>query len=276
LVVGVSPHSVYTVSESLFRKVCDYAAKHNLPVSIHAAETEEETDFVDKGSGIIAERFKVRGIEWVGKNKTVVEYLRDIGLFDSGARIQLVHLTRATKNDLEIIEKYKLSAALCPCSNAWLAVGFSPISGIIKHGIVAGLGTDSLASNGDLSMFEEMRYGIYSERGKNRNIGSVSTDKILELATIQGAKSIYMSDTVGSLESGKAADLIAVSLDKLSTISMNNLTDYVVLSCKSSDVFMTMVDGKIVYEEGMYPNIDKSEILEKCNEIVTKLRDRIV
>ena|SRR4030042_1657819 len=131
-----------------------------------------------------------------------------------------------------------------------------------------------MASNGDLSMFDEMHYGVYSERGRSRNVESVSTDQILELATFQGAKSIYMSDMVGSIEPGKAADLIAVSLDKLSAVHKSNLIDYIVLSCKSSDVFMTMIDGKIFFENGKFSYFDESEIIEKGKEIMTKLVDR--
>jgi aminodeoxyfutalosine deaminase len=276
LTVGVSPHSVYTVSESLFRKVCDYAAKNNLPVSIHAVETEDEVNFIREGSGFIAEHYKNRGIPWVGKKKTVIEYLRDIGVFDSGARIQLVHLTQATEKDFEIIAEYNLSAALCPCSNAWLGVGISPISGIIKHGIFAGFGTDSEASNGGLSILDEMRCGAYLQRGKHRNVDASKASEMIELATIRGAKSINLCDKIGSLESGKNADLIAVSLDNLNAIPLNNFLEYVVFSCRSSDIFMTMVDGEIVYENGEYSNIDKLEIIKQSNDIAYKLQNIIV
>jgi len=273
--IGVSPHTIYTVSEGLLLKVCEYAAENDLPVSIHVAETKEESEFIRYGRGIIAENFKKRGIPWKAKGKSVIEYLREIGLFETGCRFQFVHLTQINELDIEILSEHDVSAALCPCSNAMLGVGISPISGIIKGRINVGFGTDSMASNGDLCMFEEMRAGLLLQRGKSKDIFSIKTDQMVKYATLNGAKCLSLDRAIGSLEKGKSADLIAISTSNLNSVPIYNLYDHIVLSIYPSDVIMTMVDGKVLYENGEFPYYDMSEVIEQIEKISNKLRNAI-
>jgi cytosine/adenosine deaminase-related metal-dependent hydrolase len=270
--IGISPHSVYTISPSLFKKALYFAEENDLPISIHTAESLDECELVKNGTGSIALLYRQRGIEWTKKDKTVIKYLECMGLFESKVMVQMIHLTNASRDDLEIIANKGISAALCPCSNANLGVGISPISGIIEYGILAGLGTDSSASNCDISMFDEMKVGFYLSKLDRRYTSDIRSFKMLELATISGAKSLNLDHIIGSIDKGKAADLIAVSLDDREYHQNYDIFDDLVFRSNNSKIMMTMIDGKILYENGKYNNIDVQEIIEKNTKVSEKLR----
>ena len=156
---GLSPHASHTLTPLFARQVAALARKHDVPMEIHLAESPEETTFIGNGSGQIAELlYPFVGWEMgapAGSNCTPTAYLDSLGVLDGAAVVHCVHVTPA---DAEILKKRGAVAILCPRSNDCLVVGKAPAALLKQAGIPLALGTDSLASNDSLSMWDEMRF----------------------------------------------------------------------------------------------------------------------
>jgi 5-methylthioadenosine/S-adenosylhomocysteine deaminase len=199
--VGVSPHAPYTVSKTLFEKTRDYCRNEKLRMTAHIAESREETQFVRDGAGPFAEAHRKRQIAVTKRACLPVAYLDSLGLL--GPDMLLIHAIETGDDDLRRIRETGSFVAHCPRSNAKLGHGQARVKEMAAQGIVVGLGTDSIASNDSIDMFEEMR--MVSRRG-------VDAASVFEMATVNGARALGLSDRVGTLEPGKRADFAVVEL----------------------------------------------------------------
>ncbi len=199
---GLSPHAPYTLGEETFPLIREAAAGASLPLAIHCSESTEETDFVFSSSGQLAERF----YPFVGWERylppprrcSTSQLLERAGLLtDSTLAIHCVHVSRA---DAEILRKRGVSVALCPRSNERLDVGRAPVALLRKLGIPLALGTDSLASNDSLSLWDELRFALDAFRNE------LSPADLFRMVTLGGATALGIQGNHGSLEKGKRAD----------------------------------------------------------------------
>ena len=180
---------------------------------------------------------------------TPPKWFENLGTFDNPT--SAAHVVWPEGDDLQILKNHDVTVMHNPSSNMTLGSGFAPISRMLKLGINVALGTDGAASNNNLNMFEEMHLCAMLPNGFHLDPQYLSCESVLDMATINGAKSQGRNDT-GVLEVGKCADIIALDMKK---IHLYPALDYPALICKSAqagDVCMTMVDGKILYENGMY------------------------
>lgn len=241
---GVSPHSCYSLSYRLMKKVSDYSSEHGVSLSSHISETEEEAEFIRNGGGRIKELLDSLGftapLPFHSASPTL--YFKDLGLLKRD--FVAAHAVWVDERDIEIMRESMLSIAHCPRSNAYLNVGKAPTMKFLKEGINVGIGTDSLASNNNLNMWDEMRmaYRLHRDEG-------MTPHEILKMVTVNGARALGFEDKVGSLEIGKKADIIAVRTPEGAGDDI-----YSDLLRETSEVLLTMVSGKVLYQKERYWN----------------------
>jgi len=236
--IGLSPHSVYTSNPEVLK----YCADLDIPVSIHLAETEAEAVYLMNGAGPIADvRREVYGHEPMVSRTTPVRLLEDTGLLREG--VVLAHCVHISDDEIEILAGSGAGLVTCPRSNAYLGTGVAPLVKLLKTGAKVGIGTDSAASCGTLDIFEEMRFTLGIHRAVEKDAGALSAKKVLELATLGGAKALGLDKCTGTLEPGKQADMIAVDLSEALPGEDIYLS---ILSRAPADVVLAMVDGQIL------------------------------
>lgn len=274
LKIGVSPHAPYTVRPELFRALAEYIAEHNIPVCIHAAESQAEADLIRHGGGTIAEMLARRGIAWEASGGSTVAYLNRFGLL--GPRTLLVHGTQFSATDRQHIAETGAAWAHCPKSNAKLGNGIAPL-GLIRssyHGGVerVGLGSDSVASNNTMDLFEEMRFAVLAQRGRTRRFDAMTARDAVELATIGGARALGMEAQIGSLVPGKQADVIGVSLDALHTGPCYDPYNALVYSCNARDVVLSVLAGETLYDHGRFTRANLDPARAQFRAAAEKMR----
>lgn len=199
---GLSPHSPYTIAQQYLASIRDASASHSLPLAIHLSESRSEADFVFDGTGELASVFYpfVGWERFLGHSArcSSTELLDRHGLLTPTTLA--VHCVHVSVADARIIKSRGTQIALCPRSNDLLDVGRAPVSLFKKFGIPLSLGTDSLASNNSLSLWDELRFAL--EIFPN----DLSEQDVLRMVTTGGAAALGISATSGSLEVGKRAD----------------------------------------------------------------------
>ncbi|MCS7190684.1 MAG: amidohydrolase family protein, partial [Fimbriimonadales bacterium] len=251
--LGVSPHAIYTVRDSLMRAVRQFTRERELPLSIHAAESSEEVALARSGSGSFAEMFVERRIHYLHPRVPPIEYLHNAGILASD--VQLVHATRAEPRELEMMARTGVSVAHCPRSNARLLTGIAPVYSMRRLGIPVVLGTDSAVSAGSLDLWEELRFAALAQRAASYSAQPAWRDWV-KMVTQEGARVFGLEAQIGSLEVGKRADIVAVRTHRLAFSSMPDPYAALVLVTRSEDVAMTMVDGQILYRDGSCTVLD--------------------
>lgn len=211
LLPGLSPHAPHTLSAAFFRDVVRLAERRTVPLAIHLAESREELDFFFDSTGKIAELLYPH-VGWENyipapQKTTPVEYLEKLGILSAAPTV--IHCVHVNHADAELLKKHGVKVVLCPRSNEELDVGKAPAYLFRKLGIPLALGTDSLASNESLSLQDEMIFLMQNFPGV------FSTGEVLHMATLGGARAIGLDHETGSLEKGKRADFLVMSLGKI-------------------------------------------------------------
>jgi len=234
---GLSPHTPYTVSETVLHQIKKSAEKHKSKLCMHVAESKDEIELLQHKKSGLEKLYQL--VNWdlalAPTGPSSFEYLNTIGILSQN--LLAVHAVQATDSDIRLIKKSKTPVAHCPRSNKETGVGRMQLKKFLDAGIAVGLGTDSLASAPSLSMWDEMRYALQIHRKDG-----VTAEDIFRLATIGGAKALGLDKEIGALEPGKTADIIAVPLPQKNT---GDLYSDLLRETKSS--IMTMVDGKVLF-----------------------------
>jgi 5-methylthioadenosine/S-adenosylhomocysteine deaminase len=242
--VGLSPHSPYTVGSRLFEMIAQYSIMNRVPISIHAAESANETELLTKGTGFFTDVYERFGVEWESPHCTPIEYLERLGVLS--AQPLLAHCVTVSDTDIRKIEANGAKIAHCPKSNAKFGHGYAPLERFLDHGISVGLGSDSVASNNVCDLLEESRFAALAARNLPDTKRFISAREILETATLGGAKALGLDDKIGTLKPGKQADLAIVSLTNPAQQPINGIEAALVFSSNARDVVRTYVNGKIL------------------------------
>ncbi len=245
-------HAEYTTSRELLEGISALAQKYKAPVFTHSSETESE----------VAEC-----IERYGKTPTAL--FEELGLFNYGGGAY--HSVWVNDNDLEIYKKYGVYAVINAGSNSKLASGIAPVSKMIEKGIPLAIGTDGPSSNNALDMFREMYLIAATQKLKDKNAASTDANKILEMATVGSAKCMGL-DNCDIIDKGKTADLIVLNLNRPNMHPINNITKNIVYSGSKENVKLTMINGKILYENGEFVGIDTDEIYRNAQKITDRIK----
>lgn len=246
-------HAEYTCSKELLEKVAASAHKYKAPVFAHISETEQEVNEC-------YERYKM----------SPVQLLDSLGMFDYGGGGY--HCVYFDEKDMDIFSKKNLSVVTNPGSNVKLASGIAPVSEFLKRGINVAIGTDGPASNNCLDMFREMFLVTGLAKLKERDASAVDALEVLKMATANGSKAMNLPDT-DILAEGKLADIIMLDLSQPNMQPLNNIAKNIVYSGSKQNVIMTMINGRILYENGKFADfIDTASIYQKANDIIAKIR----
>jgi len=241
---GVSPHAPYTVSAKLYQDVNEFAECERLRLTTHIAESREEGTFVRFGGGVFAERWAERGIPVQPPGGSPVAYIDSLGLVRP--EMLLVHAIDLEESDFDIIRDRNPAVVHCPKSNAKLAHGVAPIAKLREIGIRLGLGTDSVASNNVVDMFEEMRAAVFQQRGQTQKFESLDARTAFRMATLGGAECLGLAKYLGSLEPGKRADFVVVDLNDLAIQPVYDPIEAMVYSASRHNVSATFIGGQEV------------------------------
>ena len=244
-------HAEYTTCEDNLKKVAALAHKYEAPVFVHISETQAEVEGCKERYGV-----------------TPAVLFDKLGIYDFGGGG--FHCVWFTDEDREIFKKKGLWSVFNACSNLKLASGITPVYKFINEDMKIAIGTDGAGSNNSLSMFREMYLDTVLSNVLTDNAAAVDPFKILKAGTSGGALCMGLTDC-DVLAPGKKADIIMIDMDKPSMQPENNVVSNIVYSADNSCVKMTMIDGRILYENGEFTTIDFDETRKKCAELLSQL-----
>jgi cytosine/adenosine deaminase-related metal-dependent hydrolase len=263
--LGVSPHAPFTVAPRLFRVVKAYAKSEGLPVTIHIAESADEDRYVRLGEGPFADRNRERDFEVEVAGCSPVAHLERCDALDP--QTLLIHVIRTEDDDLEILQRTGAGVVHCPKSNAKLGHGIAKIVEMSRRGLRISLGTDSVASNNVVDMFEEMREAIFMQRARTGQFDALDAHFAFRMATLGGAECLGLSDHLGSLEAGKRADFAVVDLNDPALQPVYDPIQAMVYSACRKNVTATYIAGQRV-------SIEPEPIVKEAHAIARKLAIR--
>ena len=246
--VNTCIHAEYTSKYPLWDAIAEYAINENLPVHVHLSETKQEHEDCIERTGL-----------------TPAQVLDCHHVFDRGGlAAHCVWLDE--KIDMPLLAKRHVSAVHCPSSNMKLASGAANVMGMVKAGMNVCLGTDSVASNNKLDLFEEMRAAAMMAKLRTLDPTALPVEAVLMMATVCGARAQGREKECGQIAIGYDADLILLDFNQPHLIPCHNVLSHLVFSASGSDVVLTMVRGKILYCAGKFPTIDLSAVLQELHD----------
>ena len=202
-----------------------------------------------------------------------IEYLDHLGVL--GPDVVLAHCVWVNQREREIIAESGTAVIHNPVSNQFLADGVAPIPQLLDMGVRVGLGTDGAASNNSLDMFEVMKSTALLHKVHNLRSDLMSASQVLEAATIKGAEALGIDHIVGSLEPGKKADILLLSLDCPRMIPCYSIASNLVYSASSCLVHTVIIDGRIVAEKGRCLSLDRTEVMREARRLESYLTMKI-
>lgn len=245
-------HAEYTTSKELMQGLSELADQYQAPVSAHCSETRKEVEGCKERYGM-----------------SPVATLDSLGMFRHGGT--LFHCVHMEEADFEILKKRGIYVVTNPASNLKLASGIAPVQRFLKEGIPVAIGTDGAASNNCLDMFREMFLVTGLQKVVCDDPEAVPADEVLKMATVNGALAMGLTDC-DVLDTGKKADLILIDLTQPNMQPLQNIEKNLVYSGSKQNVKMTMVGGKILYENGeFYLDVPKEIIYARANEIARQI-----
>jgi 5-methylthioadenosine/S-adenosylhomocysteine deaminase len=239
--VAFGPHAPYTVSRAHLEKILMFSEELDANVQIHLHETAAE----------VAEARMRFGVSWV-------EVLHQMGLLSP--RLQAVHGTQLTPGEIDLLGRYGVHVIHCPHSNLKLASGICPTSDLLAAGVNVALGSDGAASNNSLDLFQEARLASLLAKISTGNAGNLPESRVLELATLGGARALGLESVTGSLEPGKSADLIAIDLSAPRFLPVYDPMAQLVHTGAGSAVTHVWVRGRALLEDGRLTTIDEAAL----------------
>ena len=266
---GVSPHAPYSVSDALFTGAAMMAIAQQLPIAVHAAESEAEQRLVAEAAGDFADALRARNIAVSPRAASTVELLERTGVLES--KPLLIHCVRASREDIRRIAKHGATIAHCPASNAKLGHGVADLAGFLEAGVAVGLGSDSVASNNRMDMLDEARLAVLFGRAVERRWDSLPAKLGLELATIGGARALGLDAEIGSLDTGKSADLAAFPLDGVHAQPVQDPESALLFATSGRGATLVTVAGEELVRNGRLVH-DIADELATVREAATELQ----
>ena len=250
---AVAPHAMYTLEPDTLRACRALADRLHIPVVIHLAETSDEVKTAQ-------DKYKL----------TPAGFLESLNFW--GPRTIAAHGVHLTADDIAILARRHVGVSHNPESNMKLASGIAPVEAMRKAGIAVGLGTDGAASNNDLDMFEAMRQAAFLHKLVAGDPRAIPAPVALEMATIDGARVLGMEKTLGSLEAGKRADLLVVSMASARQTPMYDPVSHLVYVTRGDDVRTTIVNGRVLMRDRKVLTLDARQVLADARAMAERVR----
>jgi 5-methylthioadenosine/S-adenosylhomocysteine deaminase len=245
---ALAPHSIYTCSKKTLQDAAALARKYHAPILIHMSEMKKEYDDSVKQNGV-----------------SPVQYMEKIGLL--GPDVVGAHCIFVDEADWKLLKERGVGCVHNPSSNMMIASGVSPVPEMRAAGVAVGLGTDGPAgSNNDLDLMEEIDLAAKLAKIHKMDPLALNAKAVVEMATIDGARAVHLEKEIGSLEAGKKADLILISLDEPNAVPIYDVYAQIAYSLKGSDVETVVIGGKVVMRDRKLLTIDEPAVLEKARE----------
>ncbi len=245
---AVAPHSIYTCSQKTLQDAAALARKYHAPILIHTAEMKKEWDDSEKQNGM-----------------SPVQYLDKIGVL--GPDVVSAHCIYVDEADQKTLAQRQVGCVHNPSSNMMLASGVAPVAAMRTAGVAVGLGTDGPAgSNNDLDLMEEMDLAAKLAKITKMDPLALNAKAVVEMATIEGARALHMEKEIGSLEAGKKADFIIISLDEPNAVPMYDLYAQLAYALKGSDVKTVVIGGRVVMRDRKLLTVKEEEVMAKARE----------
>jgi len=253
IVPAIAPHAPYTVSEEHLKAARAFSDRTGAPIVIHISETKREVDDSIKDKGT-----------------SPVNYLNRFGFLND--KVIAAHMVWPTADELALLKKLGVGLVHNPQSNMKLASGVAPVPEMLKQDLPVGLGTDGAASNNDLSLWEEMDTAAKLHKLISKDPKVLTALEAFEMATIRGARALHLEKEIGSIETGKRADLVIVDVDGLNQTPFYNIYSDLVYSAKAGDVRTVIVEGKVLMRDRRLLTLNEIKIKADAH----RYRERIV
>jgi 5-methylthioadenosine/S-adenosylhomocysteine deaminase len=248
-----APHSIYTCSQKTLQDAAALARKYHAPILIHVAEMKKELDDSLKQNGM-----------------SPVQYLEKIGVL--GPDVVAAHCIFVDAADRKTLAQRQVGCVHNPSSNMMIASGVAPVPEMRAAGIAVGLGTDGPAgSNNDLDLMEEIDLAAKLAKITRMDPLAINAKAVVEMATIEGAKALHMDKEIGSLEKGKKADLILISLDEPNAVPMYDVYAALAYALKASDVETVVIGGRVVMQDRKLLTVNEQVAIAKAREYKKKI-----
>lgn len=239
---SLAPHAIYTCGEETLRSVASFAKEHDILVHMHLSETENE----------VASCLKLHGMR-------PVHYLKETGILD--CRCVFAHGVWVDESEMELLAEHGASIAICTESNLKLASGIAPIALYLKHGVNLCLATDGVASNNNLDLWSEMDITAKLHKAVNRDPSILPALRLVEMATVNAARALGLSQETGSLEAGKLADIALVDTLNLQSQPIFQPYSHLVYAMGTRSVRDVIINGKPVLENRQLSNVDEAALI---------------
>jgi 5-methylthioadenosine/S-adenosylhomocysteine deaminase len=250
---AVAPHSIYTCSQKTLQDTAALARKYHAPILIHVAEMKKEWEDSQKQHGM-----------------SPVQYLDKIGVL--GPDVVSAHCIFVDEADRQTLSEKQVGCVHNPSSNMMLASGVSPVPEMRASGIAVGLGTDGPAgSNNDLDLMEEIDLAAKLAKITKMDPLALNAKAVVEMGAIEGARALHLEKEIGSLEAGKKADLILISLDEPNAVPMYSVYSQIAYSLKTSDVQTVVIGGRVVMRDRKLLTVNQEEAIAKAREYQKKI-----
>ena len=256
IVPAVAPHAMYTLDRATLQAARGLADRERVPVIIHLAETRDEV-------AIAKEKH----------NATPVQYLESFGFF--GPQTLAAHGVHLTPDDIATLKKHDVGVSHNPESNMKLASGTAPVLALRSAQVAVGLGTDGAASNNDLDMFEAMRQAALLHKLQANDPRVLPAADVLAMATREGARALGMQTEIGSLEPGKRADLIVVSMKAPRQTPMYDPLSHLVYATRGDDVRTTVVNGRVLMRDRKLLTLNEPAVLAEARTLAANVRGAV-
>lgn len=246
-------HSPYSCSPETLLRIKAAASRENLLYMLHLSETREEIS-------LIQERY--------GRKPAL--FLRDLGVLDSATLA--VHCTWLDEEEMAVLAECGVRVSHAPQSNMKLASGIAPIPAMQARGIPVSLGTDGSASNNDLDLFREMDTAAKIHKIATLDPTVMKARQVVQMATLDGAKALGLEERIGSIEAGKAADLIILDLNQPHLTPMYDPFSHLVYAATGSDVLTSIINGNVVMENRELRHLDLDAIMKEVKAIAKRIK----
>lgn len=253
--VWFGPRTPGGVTSELYREMSDYARQRDMGITMHLAEVEADKIYLNEKFGL-----------------SPVYYAESVGLL--GPKTVLVHMVWLTQADIDKLAQTHTSVSHNPSSNSKLASGVCKVPQMLASGVNVALGCDGGPSNNDYDLVREMKLAAILHKAVSNDPLIVPAETVLEMATINGARSLGLEKEIGSLEVGKKADLVVIDLDRLHTTPSPNPISSLVYAATGGEVDTVVVDGQIVVEQGQLLTLDEDEVMHVAREHADALYKR--
>lgn len=251
--IMIEPHALYTCSQPLLADVKKLSEEFNVPIGLHLLENAAEKKQLEEKFG-----------------KGAVSFLKDIGYLNE--QLVAFHCVHFTEEDMKMFADYGCKVSHNPASNMKLASGVAPVPEMIKAGVTVGLGTDGCASNNNLDMIKEMGTTAKLHKVARLDPTVMDAQTVVRMATIEGAKTLGMEKKIGSLESGKKADIIVIGLNEPHLTPLYCEYSHLVYAASGADVDTVIINGKVVMENRKLLTINEQNVMQKVRDIATKVK----